>query len=124
MQAYCLQYAVIIFKISFCLLVPCRIQVTLKANMFYLIAFDISDDKVRYRAVKALKGYGIRVQKSVFECSDLTEKQFLGLKDRLEALIDEATDSVRYYRLCRKCLKDVELSGMGELPHGEKFGIV
>jgi len=74
--------------------------------------------------VKALKGYGIRVQKSVFECPDLTEKGFLKLKDHLEGLIDETTDSVRYYRLCRSCLKDVEFSGLGQLPEIKKFEIV
>ena len=56
--------------------------------MFYIICFDISSDRARYHAVKAIKGYAGRVQKSVFECSDLTEKQLLTLKDKLEALID------------------------------------
>ncbi len=92
--------------------------------MFYLVSFDVSDDKIRYRVVKALKGYGVRVQKSVFECSGLTEKQFLKLKDRLDGLIDETTDSVRYYRLCAKCLKDVEVSGLGVYPRDDDFAIV
>ena len=92
--------------------------------MFYVISFDISDDKIRYRVVKAIKGYGTRVQKSVFECPGLTEKQFLKLKDRLEGLIDETTDSVRYYRLCGKCLKEVEVSGLGEYPRDEEFDII
>jgi len=92
--------------------------------MFYVICFDISDDKIRYRAVKILKGYGIRVQKSVFECSNVTEKQFFKLKSKLEGLIDETTDSIRYYRLCKNCLKEVENSGIGELPKYEKFEIV
>ncbi len=91
--------------------------------MFYLIAFDISDDKIRYRLVKALKGYGVRVQKSVFECSGMTEKQFLKLKSLVESLIDETTDSVRYYRLCKKCLTSVEYSGLGCEPNEEEFAV-
>ena len=91
--------------------------------MFYLIAFDISDDKIRYRLVKALKGYGVRVQKSVFECSGMTEKQFLKLKSLVESLIDETTDSVRYYRLCKNCLTSVEYSGLGCEPNEEKFAV-
>jgi CRISPR-associated protein Cas2 len=90
--------------------------------MFYLVCFDITDDRIRYRAVKVLKGFGRRVQKSVFECPDLTEKKFLKLKDRLEGLIDFTTDSVRYYRQCRACLVEVELSGSGELPNVQDFG--
>jgi CRISPR-associated protein Cas2 len=91
--------------------------------MFYVVCFDISEDKIRYHAVKVLKGYGYRVQKSVFECPDLTEKKFLKLKDGLESLIDFTTDTVRYYRQCRGCLVDCELSGLGELPKVKDFGI-
>jgi CRISPR-associated protein Cas2 len=92
--------------------------------MFYVVSFDISDDRIRYRVVKVLKAYGYRVQKSVFECPDLTEKRFLTLKDRLEALIDATTDSVRCYRQCRGCLSDFEFSGVGEEPEVRKFGVV
>ena len=84
--------------------------------MFYLVSFDIVDDRVRYRAVKIIKAYGIRVQKSVFECAALTEEQFLKMKRRLEDCIDYTQDSVRYYAICRQCLHKVEYSGIGEAP--------
>ena len=73
--------------------------------MFCLICFDIVEDRARARASKILKEYGQRVQKSVFECSDLKEEKFLRLKNRLEACIDSGEDTVRYYFLCRDCLK-------------------
>jgi len=92
--------------------------------MFFLVCFDISDDRVRYRVVKVLKGFGLRVQKSVFECGDLTEERFLKMKNRIEDLIDQGNDSVRYYRLCRGCLRRIEYSGVGELPDGEAFRVV
>ena len=92
--------------------------------MFMVICFDISDDRIRYRVVKALKGFGYRVQKSVFECPSLTEKQFLKLQEQFEALIDHEQDSVRYYLLCRNCIRAVEWTGPGERPRTEKFGMV
>lgn len=92
--------------------------------MFYLVCFDIVDDKTRNRVAKALKGSGYRVQKSVFECPDLTEKQFLKLKDRLEGLIDSTQDSVRYYRQCRGCLHCFEFSGIGEEPQLDNYNIL
>ncbi len=92
--------------------------------MYYLICFDIVDDKIRYKVVKVLKGHGHRVQKSVFECPDLTEKKYLKLKDRLESLIDETEDSIRYYRLCGLCLKDVEFSGPGDGPQIDDFKVI
>lgn len=91
--------------------------------MFYLVSFDVSDDRTRYRVVKLLKGYGYRVQKSVFECPRLTEKRFLKLKDRMESLIDFTTDSVRYYKQCMACLKEVEVSGTGEPPDPRDYGV-
>ena len=92
--------------------------------MFCLVCFDIVDDKVRYKAAKVLKGYGYRVQKSVFECPELTEKQYLKLKDRLENLIDATEDSVRYYRQCRACLGEFEFSGIGEAHSADEYGIL
>ncbi|NLX19033.1 MAG: CRISPR-associated endonuclease Cas2 [Desulfobulbus sp.] len=92
--------------------------------MVYLICFDISDDRVRYRAVKLLKGLGRRVQKSVFECTDLSEHQLLVLQNRMDALIDHGSDSVRYYRLCKACVQEVEWTGQGEKPGQERFMVV
>ncbi len=37
-------------------------------NGSYVVVYDISSDKERNRIDKILKGYGFRVQKSVFEC--------------------------------------------------------
>jgi CRISPR-associated protein Cas2 len=91
--------------------------------MFYLVCFDITDDRTRSRVAKALKGCGYRVQKSVFECPDLTEKGFLKLKDRLDGLIDKTTDSIRYYRQCQGCLKGCEFSGTGMPPEIEDYKV-
>ena len=92
--------------------------------MFYLVAFDISDDRKRYKCVKTLKAFGVRVQKSVFECSDLSERRFLKLKTALEKIIDHTTDTVRYYRLCADCIEKVEVSGLGDLPDISSVRIV
>ena len=84
----------------------------------------MSDDRDRYRVVKVLKGFGERVQKSVFECSKLTESQFLRMKGQLDDLIDHTTDTVRYYPLCERCLDKVEWSGTGESPVEGAFRVV
>jgi CRISPR-associated protein Cas2 len=92
--------------------------------LFYLVSFDIVDDRVRYRVVKVLKRFGVRVQKSVFECGRLTEKQFLKMKRLLEDQIDHGEDSVRYYPVCRDCLGKVEVSGDGRVPTSQDFKVV
>ena len=91
--------------------------------MFFLVCFDIVDDRVRYRAVKIIKNYGVRVQKSVFECAPLTEEQFLKMKHLLEDCIDSSEDSVRYYFLCKQCLPKVEYSGIGEPPESVSYRV-
>ena len=92
--------------------------------MFCVVCFDIVDDRTRARAAKILKEYGQRVQKSVFECGLLTEKKFLKLKHRLEDLIDNAEDTVRYYFVCKGCLEKMEFSGIGEAPDIETYRVV
>jgi len=92
--------------------------------LFFLVCFDIVDDRVRYRVVKILKEYGYRVQKSVFECSRLSEKQFLKMKLRVEDRIDHTADTVRYYRICRECVRNMEYSGVGDPPLELNYQIV
>lgn len=91
-------------------------------SMFYVVCFDISDDRTRYRVAKVLKGYGYRVQKSVFECPRLTEKKLLTLMDRLDRLIDHTTDTVRFYRQCETCLQSFEHLGLGQAPERQGYG--
>ena len=79
---------------------------------FYVISYDISDDRKRYKVEKLLKDYGKRVQKSVFECI-ITEAELLKIKRKVEKIIDFNTDSVRFYFLCTRCRNNIEVSGLG-----------
>ncbi len=92
--------------------------------LFFVVCFDIVDDRIRYKIVKILKDYGYRVQKSVFECPDLSEEQFLKMKSRMEKCIEHTEDTVRFYQLCRYCVKKVEWTGLGEAPEYEKYHAV
>lgn len=91
-----------------------------------LIAFDISEDARRARAVKILLARAERVQKSVFEARDLNTAAYLRLRSDLEGVIDHETDSLRYYRLCAACAGRIEHTGAGVslLPPLPAFEIV
>jgi CRISPR-associated protein Cas2 len=78
--------------------------------MKYVIAFDIADDRVRYRAVKVLHEHCYRVQKSVFE-GFLSHTALAECMSRLESLIDPKTDSVRCYQLCGGCAENIVSAG-------------
>lgn len=83
--------------------------------MLVLVTYDVAttDGKgaARLRAVaKACRDHGQRVQYSVFEI-EVDPAQWTRLKARLEALIDPATDSLRYYHLGSNWQRKIEHVG-------------
>ncbi|MBM7702891.1 CRISPR-associated endonuclease Cas2 [Metabacillus iocasae] len=71
--------------------------------MLVLITYDVnttsSGGQKRLRKVaKVCQNYGQRVQNSVFECI-VDATQFTSLKLELRSIIDESTDSLRFYQL-------------------------
>jgi len=71
-------------------------------KQFYVIAYDIGNNKRRTKLVQLLENYGLRVNYSVFECM-LTTKQLHLLQDEVNKLIHPQKDNVLFYRLCLKC---------------------
>ena len=65
------------------------------------------------RVAKACKDYGQRVQFSVFEC-EVDPAQWTALKARLTELIDEETDSLRFYFLGSNWRRRIEHVGAKE----------
>lgn len=64
--------------------------------MLYLICYDIVKNSRRTKAAHLLEGYGLRVQKSVFECV-LTQRQYDMLHRKLGQYIQADEDQVRFY---------------------------
>lgn len=73
---------------------------------FYVVAYDIPSDKRRTKVHKILSGFGQWTQYSLFELF-LTDKEMVLLQNKLEKVLSEKTDSVRFYMLCAACLKQV-----------------
>lgn len=92
------------------------------ARKFYVISYDIPEDRRRGKVHKLLTGYGTWVQYSVFECF-LTDKELVQLKGKLGKLIQASDDKVRIYSLCQPCLAKVEAIGC-ELPQEIKVYVV
>ncbi len=83
--------------------------------MMVLITYDVStvtpEGRTRLRKVaKQCVNYGQRVQNSVFECL-LDPAQFVQLRNKLEKIINEEVDSLRYYFLGNNWKKRVEHIG-------------
>lgn len=91
--------------------------------MFYLISYDIKDDKRRTKIAKVLVDIGDRVQYSVFECI-IDEKRLAESIYKIKNLILEKEDSVRVYSLCGDCVKKVRIYGTGRISEDEDLIII
>ncbi|MEN3012994.1 MAG: CRISPR-associated endonuclease Cas2 [Endomicrobiia bacterium] len=82
--------------------------------MFYVVCYDISNDKRRNIVAKVLENYAVRVQESVFEiiCDEEIIKEIL---NKLEPIVDKKEDSLRVYTICSSCLKKITVIGVGEV---------
>lgn len=69
---------------------------------FVVVAFDIAADRRRRRLARALTGFGVRSQLSVFEC--LVRGPDEGaFRAAIEAELDVAIDRLAVYELCAAC---------------------
>jgi CRISPR-associated protein Cas2 len=80
--------------------------------MITLITYDITDPKRLNAMRRFLKEFGLRTQKSVFEC-DIDEEAIRRIRSYCKDRLDLASDSVRIYRICSRCLNRVIISGQG-----------
>ncbi|MER3447206.1 MAG: CRISPR-associated endonuclease Cas2 [Candidatus Dadabacteria bacterium] len=76
-----------------------------------ILVYDIADDRKRTKLFKILEGYGIPVQFSVFEC-ELSDENFLLIRDKVERIINKNEDSVIYYDICPRCRHRIERVGI------------
>jgi len=86
--------------------------------MFVLVAYDVfTGDKAGERRLRrvaqACEDYGVRVQKSVFECQ-VGQREWVSLRDRLLREIDAQRDSLRFYYLAEKTVQRIEHYGAGK----------
>jgi CRISPR-associated protein Cas2 len=90
--------------------------------MFYVVSYDIPDDRKRDRVSKTLLDFGTRVQYSVFECI-LDNKLLEKMTAKLSRIISDE-DNVRIYALCAKCEGVAKVLGKGEVTKDENVFIL
>ena len=90
--------------------------------MFYIVSYDIPDDRKRNKVAKTLLNFGSRVQYSVFECI-LDDKQLEKMTLKLGKMVSDQ-DSIRIYSLCAKCQGVVSVLGRGKVTKDENVFIL
>jgi len=91
--------------------------------MFYIITYDIPDDKRRTKLAKDLLDFGNRVQYSVFE-AELDDTLFEKMLQRIDRVINPDEDSIRIYKLCKMCENNIQILGVGQRLHYEDIYII
>ena len=92
--------------------------------MIYMICYDITDAKRLRKVSNVLINYGIRIQKSFFQC-EISKDSVKILTKELLNVIDTAKDRLSIYPLCGFCLRNNVISdGAGEIIKIETFEIL
>jgi CRISPR-associated protein Cas2 len=81
---------------------------------FYVLAYDIADDKRRAKIARLMESIGERVQGSVFEAY-LTRLELEKLLKRVAKIMKVEEDSLRVYLLCAACREKVRSFGCGQV---------
>jgi len=80
--------------------------------MITIVTYDITSPKKLIKTNTFLKDYGINTQKSVFECK-LRKHELDDIRYYCQEMLDLSKDSVRIYRICDHCYKQMFFSGQG-----------
>lgn len=83
--------------------------------MIRLIAYDISSDRRLRRVARVCCDYGVRVEKSVFEC-DLKDEAFADFWSKLMRELNTDEDSLVVYPICKHCENEILTAGLAIRP--------
>jgi CRISPR-associated protein Cas2 len=91
--------------------------------MNYLFCYDIADTNKRSKISKSLEQFGLRVQKSVFQC-DVSMEKTDEIKKTLLAIIDKKNDRLFFCPICDACLEKTRIIGNKNMLQIESFEIL
>ena len=92
-------------------------------SVFYVVCYDIRDAKRLRRVANEMENFGIRVQKSIFECH-LDDNDLKKLKRQIGRWLEISEDQVRFYPLCAKDKPGILLDGPGQVSSDPDYHLV
>lgn len=90
---------------------------------YWLVCYDVADPKRLRRIAKLMQSFGLRAQKSVFECW-LSDGKLKELKEKAAGILDESEDDLRFYSLCETCRKLTTAKTKTTVRNNNKYYIV
>ena len=88
-----------------------------------MFCYDIANPKRLSKVAKTLENYGIRIQKSFFQC-EMERKNMIELRDALLKTIKRKKDSLFIYPICDDCNSKAIVDGNGNLLKISSFTII
>lgn len=79
---------------------------------WYLVSYDIRDDKRWRRAYKQLQGRGERIHYSLFRCR-MSRTELEALRWELETILGDE-DDLMFVQLCPRCAGRIQERGKGK----------
>jgi CRISPR-associated protein Cas2 len=77
---------------------------------YFLVCYDVVETRRRNQVAHLLESYGLRVQKSVFECL-LEPAQHKLLQQRLQRYLNLQEDQLRFYPISKPNWEKVQVLG-------------
>jgi len=91
--------------------------------MIYMFCYDIAHPKRLGRVARILKNFGLRIQKSFFQC-EMEKQRMEKLVKAILREINIKADSFYVYPLCTDCSSKAVTEGAGYLLKLERFEIL
>ena len=88
-----------------------------------MFCYDISNPKKLRKVAKILENYGMRIQKSFFQC-DMDKDNMDELKNKLLKVINKRKDSLFIYPLCEDCSSKAIKDGHGDIIKLSSYEII
>lgn len=90
--------------------------------MIFMVCYDISHPKRLRKTAKVLENFGLRVQKSFFQC-EINREGMHDLRQRVLDVLDLEKDYFFIYPLCEHCTRQAQTDGRGEVVRLQSFEI-
>jgi len=91
--------------------------------MVFLICYDIASPKRLRKTAKTMENYGLRVQKSFFQC-DMEEDKMHDMLRTIKSIIERRRDSFFVYPICSDCAGKVIIDGQGDVLHTRSYEVL
>ena len=88
-----------------------------------MVCYDVSDPKRLRKTAKVLENYGLRVQKSFFQC-EMEAERMRAMREQILTVVDTEKDYFFIYPLCEDCSRRARTDGQGELIRLVAFEII